>query len=94
MMLQRRIMWAMFFVTILVSVFYVRTRFLVVQLSYEVRALQKEQDQINQKREMYELQLSMLKSPSRVQLLASSKLGLSLEPNAQTTVIYGEVSRE
>ena len=87
MILQRRLMWGLFLVTIMVSVLYVRTRFLVIQLSYEIRDFQKKKEKINQKKEMYELQLSMLKSPSRVQELAASKLGLSILPNPHTTII-------
>ena len=59
------------------TLFYVRARFLLVELSYQVserRALKTELEQ--EKREL-SLELSTLKSPNRIERIAKKKLGLS-----------------
>lgn len=64
-------------VAIAMSLLYVRSRFLLVELSYKVSAAQRTQETLLQKKNLLSLKLAVLKSPKRVQSLAKDYLGLN-----------------
>lgn len=73
--------------TVLMSLLYVRSRFLLVELSYKVMSSQKEKELLEQQKRALLLELATLQSPRRIEKIARNKLNLSeaLTPN---TVVF------
>lgn len=72
--------------TVLFSVLYVRSRFLLVELSYKTLSEQKLKKELEQKKQQKMLELAQLRSPSRIEDIASRKLGLTR--NSQGELIF------
>lgn len=75
--MSKRGFWVlMSLATILFSILYVRTRFLVVELSYRLDQGEKETRKLEQQKQELSLELAILKSPARIETIASKNLGL------------------
>lgn len=75
-MTRRQSLYLLALVTLLISMFYVRSRFLLVELSYKTLKAQKLRKDLERQRQDLTLELAILKSPSRIEKVASEKLGL------------------
>ena len=93
-MTGRGMMWIALFVTLVASLLYVRSRFLVVELSYDVSRRQESKTQLEQERRSLILELATLRNPRRVERIASQKLGLEHPSGMESVVILKEDSRE
>ncbi|MFH1263731.1 MAG: cell division protein FtsL [Pseudomonadota bacterium] len=74
-------------VTLVVSLFYVRSRFLVVELSYEVAQKQQKKTDLEQERRSLILELATLRNPKRVERIASQSFGLERPTGMESIVI-------
>lgn len=61
---------------IVLTLFYVRSRFLVVELSYNVNERSAEKRMLEKKKRELNLELSVLQSPRRIEEKAKEKFGL------------------
>ncbi len=61
---------------IVLTLLYVRSRFLVVELSYQVNEKSSEKRMLEKKKRELNLELSVLQSPSRIEQKAKDKFGL------------------
>lgn len=64
-------------ITFVASLFYVRLRFLVVELSYDVSRAQSVKAKLEQERRSLTLELATLQSPSRIEKIARNDLKLT-----------------
>ena len=81
---NKRGFWTLIFLgTILVSILYVRSRFLLLELSYRLNQQEKIARTLEQEKQALSLELAILKSPSRIEALAGQKLGLERSQNVQ-----------
>jgi cell division protein FtsL len=70
---------------------YVRTRFLLVELSYEVGQKRTQKEKLEQDRRALTLELAMLRSPSRIERIARKDLNLTRnESSVPVVVISGD----
>jgi cell division protein FtsL len=81
-------------VTLVVSLFYVRSRFLIVELSYGVSRKQEEKTKLEQDRRSLTLELATLRNPKRVERIASQKFGLERPSDVKSSVFVREDRRE
>lgn len=89
--MNKRVFWSFIFLaTILVSILYVRSRFLLIELSYRLNQQEKLARSLEQQRQSLSLELAILKSPSRIEKLANQKLGLERSPNIQVVRLESE----
>lgn len=70
------------FFALCVSLLYVRSRFMLVELSYRVSEAKKERDLLQQEQNLLAVELAVLKSPKRIQRIAKNKLNLSSRKSA------------
>lgn len=78
-------------VTVLASLFYVRGRLLLVELSYQMAQKQAERRKLEERGRALTLELTTLKNPNRIEKIARDKLGLD---RPQTAIKLVSVSPE
>ncbi|MCB0326682.1 MAG: cell division protein FtsL [Bdellovibrionales bacterium] len=66
--------------TVFCSLVYVRSRFFVVELSYEIAQKRRHKENVEKENRELSLELSILKSPSRIENIAKEKFSLSYKP--------------
>ncbi|MCB0308219.1 MAG: cell division protein FtsL [Bdellovibrionales bacterium] len=81
---KRPFMILMAIITLVFSVLYVRSRFLLVELSYKLTKAQQIHKDLEQKKQDLSLELAVLKSPARVEAIASRELGLKRRHDLET----------
>ncbi len=81
--MRRRVLLVAAGVTILASLLYVRSRFLMIELGYHVAEKRELQTKLEQEKRELTLELTTLQNPERVGRIARDKLGLD---RAQTSV--------
>jgi cell division protein FtsL len=64
-------------ISVVATLFYVRARFLVVELSYEVSQKRTERSQLEQEKRTLSLELATLRNPRRIEQFARTKLQLT-----------------
>jgi cell division protein FtsL len=64
-------------VTILASLLYVRSRFLLVEMSYEIAAKREQKSKLDQEKRELTLELATLQSSSRIERIAARQLNLT-----------------
>lgn len=64
---------------IVLTLFYVRSRFLVVELSYHVNEMSQAKRVLEKRKRELNLELSVLQSPRRIEEKAKEKFGLKYE---------------
>jgi cell division protein FtsL len=73
--------------TFILSLLYVRSRFLVVELSYEVSQRQQRKVELEQERRALVLELATLRDPKRMERIASQAFGLE-RPTGMESVVF------
>jgi cell division protein FtsL len=73
---------------IVLTLFYVRSRFLVVELSYQVNEMSEEQRMLEKRKRELNLELSVLQSPRRIEEKAKEKFGLKYEKDGFQKKIF------
>ncbi|MEZ4705009.1 MAG: cell division protein FtsL [Bdellovibrionota bacterium] len=93
MLARRNILISMLGATVLCSLVYVRSRFLVIELSYDINQKRSEKEQLEKNHRELSLELSVLKSPKRIENLAQEKYHLSYKPKTfhQTIPVEGNL---
>jgi cell division protein FtsL len=81
-------------VTLLVSLFYVRSRFLIVELSYDVTQRQEWKMKLEQERRALTLELATLRNPKRMERIAAQRLGLERPTGMKSVVLVREENRD
>ncbi len=84
-MRSKSIIFVVVTLTILLAVLYVRSRFLVVELSFDIGELQKEKLILERKKNILQIELEVLKTPKRIEKYAVEHLGL--KQNALSTSV-------
>lgn len=78
-------------VTLLVSLLYVRSRFWVVEMSYQISQKNNQKLALEQERRVLGLELATLRNPKRVEHLALKKLNLKRPRDLQSVIfVRGE----
>ena len=90
----RGVMMLALFVTAVMSLLYVRSRFLIVELSYGVSQKQEEKTRLEQERRGLVLELATLRNPKRIELFAAQRLGLKRPSDVRSTVFVKEDDHE
>ena len=67
---------------------YLRTRLWVIDLSYELGQLQTQFKDVKKENHKLQVEVTRLRSPSRIENIARTKLGLDLPQRTKTTVIH------
>ena len=90
---KKCIVAATLLMTLAFSLLYVRSRFLLLELSYEVGQLEKSLTQKENDRDILLLEVAVLKNPKRIQKIAREKLNLhsSVHPISVTLKSKGGV---
>jgi len=78
-MMRGRGFFILVLTVIVLSLFYVRSRFLVVELSYHVNEMSSEKRALEKRKRELNLELSVLQSPRRIEETAKEKFGLKYE---------------
>jgi len=81
--------WVIAYISIFsTALLYVRSRFLVVELSYDINAKRKEKQKLEQLKREYTLELATLQNPGRIEKIAREDLHLKrLKPDETQTYI-------
>jgi cell division protein FtsL len=74
------------------TLFYVRSRFLVVQLSYNINEKSAEKRMLEKKKRELNLELSVLQSPRRIEEIAIKKFGLSYQNEGYQKKVFMRAS--
>ena len=69
--------------TVVFSILYVRSRFLLIELSHHLNRAQREKIVLERDLQSLSLELAQLKSPSRIEGIAREKLGLNRDAKVQ-----------
>jgi cell division protein FtsL len=69
--------------TVILSLFYIWTRVQVTGQSYEITALQSQIVKVQNKHRHYHMEWALLNSPTRLEKVASEKLGMRMPTPAQ-----------
>jgi cell division protein FtsL len=80
--------------TLAVSLLYVRSRFLLVEMSHAISQSQQEKAQLEQQKRMLTVELATLKSPRRIERIASQELGLTRAQGPIRTVRLSDTNQE
>ncbi len=80
--------------TLALALLYVRSRFLTVELSYDVAQRQEQKAALEEERRALTLELATLRNPKRVEKIAEKKFGLKRPSDMKQAVIVREVDRE
>lgn len=73
---KKGVLIAMMCLTAFLSILYVRSRFLVVELSLKIQEAQKTKSQYERQKNLLMLELETLKNPKRIEKIVSEHLGL------------------
>jgi cell division protein FtsL len=74
-------------ITLAVSLLYVRSRFLAVELSYALTEKRSVLSKLEQEKRALTLELATLRTPARVERIARTKLGLRQHRAQERTVL-------
>jgi len=77
----------MFVVTVAVSLLYVRSRFWMVELSYEMDQKRELKSKLLEEKRALTLELETLRSPRRIERIAQERLGLKKDPSAPSVIV-------
>ncbi len=80
---KRWVFWLLFITAL--ALFYVWSRVQVVQLGYEISALQRTNDELSKQVSMLEVEIANLKSPARLENIAKTKL--FMQPPASDQIV-------
>jgi cell division protein FtsL len=92
---KRRFFWgAVIVCTILASLLYVRSRFLLIELSYDLTDKRELKSKLGQERRALTLELATLQNPDRVERIARQKLKLTRSQTTVPVVVVQEGTRK
>ncbi|MFH1018031.1 MAG: cell division protein FtsL [Pseudomonadota bacterium] len=77
-------------VTVLASLLYVRSRFLLIELSYDLSQKRELRTSLEQEKRALTLELTTLQNPERVERIARDKLGLTRPQTAGPVIVVNE----
>lgn len=77
-------------VMVILSLLYVRARFLTVELSYEVQKLRLTKLELEDDKRKYLLELSTIQNPKRIKNIAKEKFDLGYNKENATTIYVQE----
>ena len=86
-MSRKGIMFLALVITVAISLLYVRSRFLLIELSYAVSKAQDLKAKLEQEKRSMILELATLKDPKRIELLASEYFGLDRQRSSKSIII-------
>jgi len=78
------------FLTLGLSLLYVRSRFLMVELGYTLADKQRVRSELEQEKRALTLELATLRSPSRVEKIARSQLYLGRTASRDRSVVVSQ----
>ncbi len=80
--------------TIAASLLYVRSRFLLIELSYDLADKRELKTKLEQEKRQLTLELATLQNPERVERIARQKLGLTRSQTSVPVVVVSEGKRK
>ncbi|MCB0271985.1 MAG: cell division protein FtsL [Bdellovibrionales bacterium] len=85
---KNKLLWVA--ILLVLTLFYVRARFLTVELSYDVQNLRQMKLDLEDQKRKYLLELSTLQNPKRIETLAKEKFSLGYQKENSSTVYVQE----
>lgn len=88
-MSNRKVMLIGALFTVLISVLYVRSRYVLVELSYKITDSYQVRESLRHETQLLELELSTLQSPSRIEKYARKHLKISDDIASDRVTLHG-----
>ncbi len=81
------------FLTVVASLLYVRSRFLLIELSYDLADKKELRAKLEQEKRALMLELATLQSPERIERIARRRLGLTRSQTSVPVIVVREGDR-